>query len=102
MPNPTPEEMEQHTARKAEYLAAKLKLIYLCENCHREIYLPERQSGFIHDCAMPKWLHRDGGGSYDRRTCWNDPLDGTAWPMSESDLEELHDKISEDDWYYET
>ena len=94
---PSDEMIAEHNARKTQYMSAKMGLIYLCGNCHEEIYINEK-TGFIHDCSMPRWFHKDAYGS--RWTCYNDPSDGTAYPMTDLELEDLHDDIMRDEWWY--
>jgi hypothetical protein len=95
--DPSEEQIAKHVARKAQYMAAKMGLIYLCGNCYEEIYLTEK-SGFISDCSMPRWFHKDNYGK--RYACYNDESDGVAYPMDDLELEDLYDDIARDDWWY--
>ena len=99
---PTTDQIAEHNAEKAQWFAAKMGLIYLCAECHGEIFLQTpKPVGFIHDCAMPRWMHIDGHYQNGRWPCFNDESDGVATPMSEGDFQDLHDQITRDDWWYE-
>jgi hypothetical protein len=90
---------DEHRQKKARYMAAKLGLIYLCDNCQEEIYLPERHPDRIYTADMPRWRHKKGGGSYDTVACWNDESDGIACPMNGYDLADYYEMIEKDDWW---
>lgn len=93
MPDQT--SIDAHRARKSQYMAAKMGIIVLCCECRRPIKIHrqfEKLSGL-----QTVWVHDD-----ERIPCFNDASDGTAYPMNEWDLQDLHDEIMEDDyWYYE-
>ena len=90
---PSPEQIAEHDAEKAQWLAVKMGLIHLCSNCHEEI--------FLHIRSDVVWVHMDNRYEFGRWPCYNDVSDGIAWPMSDSDIQDLHDQITKDDWWYE-
>jgi len=97
---PNQNHIDELRAQKAQWFSAKMGLIVLCANCRTEIFYPqERKDTFIHDCAMPKWLHVDG--YYGRQPCYNDEADGVACPMSEIDLQDYFEDIKENDYLLE-
>ena len=43
----------------------------------------------------------DNRYEFGRWPCYNDVSDGTAWPMNDLDIQDLHEQITRDDWWYE-
>jgi hypothetical protein len=92
---PTQEQIDEHNARKTEYMSAKLGLIQLCQTCHSEIYASNCRVNFMDY----NYKHKNQLGG-DHPYCYNDESDGIAWPMNDIDLEDLFDDIQKDEWWY--
>jgi hypothetical protein len=89
---PSESDIAEHNAEKAKWLSAKMGLTHFCSECGEEIYLNTKQGS---------WYHKQKfGDGYLFCQVPQDIVDFKAEPMREDELQDWHDRIMKDDWYY--